>query len=87
MSDFILNKWNVILNILHSISPIDFLDIFLLTILVYTIFKFIRETRAGQLMKGIAFIIIVFFVSDFLKLKAIRWISVLSSRAASFWRG
>lgn len=81
MLDFIVNKWNVILNILHSISPIDFLDIFLLTILVYTIFKFIRETRAGQLMKGIAFIIIVFFVSDFLKLKAIRWISVKALNA------
>lgn len=81
MTEFFRTRWQIFLNIFHSLSPIDFLDIVLLTILVYTIFKFIRETRAGQLMKGIAFIVIVFFLSDFLKLKAIHWISVKALNA------
>ncbi len=81
MLDALRTEWTALLNVLNSISPIDYLDIALLTILVYTIFKFIRETRAGQLMKGIAFIIVVFFVSDFLELKAIRWISVKALNA------
>ncbi len=81
MPEALRTGWTSLLNVLNSISPIDFLDIALLTILVYTIFKFMRETRAGQLMKGIAFIIFIFFVSDFLKLKAIHWISVKALNA------
>lgn len=81
MLDALRTEWTALLNVLNSISLIDYLDIALLTILVYTIFKFMRETRAGQLMKGIAFIIVVFFVSDFLELKAIRWISVKALNA------
>ena len=81
MLDALRTEWTALLNVLNSISLIDYLDIALLTILVYTIFKFMRETRAGQLMKGIAFIIVVFFISDFLELKAIRWISVKALNA------
>ncbi len=81
MLDALRTEWTALLNVLNSISLIDYLDIALLTILVYTVFKFMRETRAGQLMKGIAFIIVVFFISDFLELKAIRWISVKALNA------
>ena len=81
MSDFLRTQWIQLLNVLHSIRPIDFLDIALLTILVYTILKFVRETRAGQLMKGIGFIVVVFFLSDILELKAIHWISVKALNA------
>ena len=81
MYDYLRNEWTALLNVFQSISLRDFLDIALLTILVYTIFKFVRETRAGQLMKGIAFIVIVFFLSDFFKLKAIHWISLKALNA------
>ena len=73
--------WTSLLNTFDSIGPKDCLDIALLTILVYTIFKFVRETRASQLLKGIAFIVLVFFLSDFLELKAIHWISVKALNA------
>lgn len=81
MSDYLHTTWTALLNVIRSIRPIDFLDIALLTILVYTILKFVRETRAGQLMKGVGFIVVVFFLSDFLDLKAIHWISVKALNA------
>ena len=73
--DLFRNTWNALYNVLKSISIADFLDIALLTCLVYIIFKFVRETRAGQLIKGILFIIAVYFLSGLLELKAIHWIS------------
>ena len=81
MSDYLHTTWTALLNVIRSIRPIDFLDIALLTILVYTILKFVRETRAGQLMKGVGFIVVVFFLSDILELKAIHWISVKALNA------
>lgn len=81
MFEILRTEWTSLLNVLSSITLIDYLDIALLTILVYTIFKFVRETRAGQLMKGILFIVFIFFASDILKLKAIHWISVKALNA------
>ena len=75
MFDLIRNAWNALYNVLKSISIADFLDIALLTFLVYFIVKFVRESRAGQLMRGILFIVGVYFVSGVLQLKAIHWIS------------
>lgn len=81
MSDFLRTHLIQLVNVIQSIRPIDLLDIALLMILVYTILKFVRETRAGQLMKGIGFIVVVFFLSDILELKAIHWISVKALNA------
>lgn len=74
--DMLRNTLNSMYNMLSSITVVDFLDIALLTYLIYVILKFVRETRAGQLMKGIVLLVAVYFISDFLNLKAIRWISV-----------
>ena len=79
--DILRNLWSMIYNVLKSITFVDLLDIALLTYLIYVILKFVRETRAGQLMKGIVLLVAVYFVSDFLKLKAISWISLKTLNA------
>lgn len=76
MSDLFSNWWNALYNVFKSINPNDFLDIALLTYLVYILLKFVRETRAGQLMKGIMFIVAVYAVSLVLRLRAISWLSL-----------
>lgn len=76
MIDLFSNWWNALYNVVKSISLIDFLDIALLTYLVYILLKFVRETRAGQLMKGILFIVAVYAVSEMVGLRAIKWLSV-----------
>ncbi len=74
--DILTNWWNSLYNVVNSISLSDFLDIAVLTYLIYIVIKFIRETRAGQLMRGIIVIVAAYFLSYFLKLRVINWISV-----------
>lgn len=76
LHDLLSNWWNSLYNVVNSISLSDFLDIAFLTYLVYIVIKFVRETRAGQLMRGIIVIVAVYFFSYFLKLRVINWISV-----------
>lgn len=74
--DFLRNAWHALFNIMRSIRLVNIIDIFLLTCLVYALLKMVRETRAGQLMKGVALLVAVYFVSDFIGLEAISWITL-----------
>ncbi len=68
------NAKNMIWNVIQSIGFIDIIDMLLLTYIVYLLIKFVRETRAGQLIKGIIFIAIAYFISSQIELKAISYI-------------
>ncbi len=61
-------------SVVRTMRPVDFLDIALLSYLIYYVFKFIRETRAGQLFKGIIFLVVVYAVSAAIELKAITYL-------------
>lgn len=58
ISEFFKN----LLSLLSSFSFFDFLDICLVTFIIYNVIKLIRQTKAIQLVKGIVFMGIVFFV-------------------------
>jgi len=66
---------NSIFNVLRSIEPIDFLDIALLTVVIYAAIKLLRETRAGQLVKGLILLACIYAVSTMARLKALSWLS------------
>ena len=51
----------------------DVLDILITTLVFYAVLNFISETRAQQLLKGLAIIIIAYFAADFLRLHTISW--------------
>ena len=59
---------------LTGIGLNDVLDILIVTFIIYSLLSFIRETRAHQLLKGLAIIIAAYFAADFLKLHTISWI-------------
>ena len=59
---------------LTGIGLNDVLDIVIVTFIIYSLLSFIRETRAQQLLKGLAIIIVAYFAADFLKLHTISWI-------------
>ncbi len=63
-----------IVNIMRTIEISDIIDITFLTFLVYNLIKIIRETRAGQLIKGIFFVVLVYLVCNALELKAVSFI-------------
>lgn len=66
--------WTSIYSVIRTMHPVDFVDIALLSYLIYYVFKFIRETRAGPLFKGIVFLLVVYAVTKAIELKAITYL-------------
>lgn len=52
----------------------DLLDILIVAYIFYKLIGFIHETRAMQLVKGIVFLLIIMFVSDWLELYTINYV-------------
>lgn len=57
-----------VLNVARQFTPKDALDIAIMTLLLYGAIKLVRETRAGQLVKGIVLLIALFLISHYLQL-------------------
>ena len=62
------------MGIISTIDYRDVIDIILLTYVIYLILKLIRETRAGQLVKGLLFLMAVYYISVRVPLKAISYL-------------
>lgn len=52
----------------------DFIDVFIVAVILYYLINLIRETRAMQLVKGVIFLFVVFFISQWLNLNALNYI-------------
>ncbi len=61
-------------SILKTTQWRDILDILVLSYLVYWIVKLVRETRAGQLMKGIVLLIFAYFAAKLLQMKVVSYL-------------
>lgn len=72
--DYISDALGTVLSVIQSITPVDIIDILLLTFLIYYLLKIIRETRAGQLLKGVAWIIIVYLICKTAGLKSMTFL-------------
>lgn len=62
------NIGQYILNQLSSVTVFDILDIAIVSVIFYYIFKFVRDRRAGKLAIGILLIIVALFLSDVLNM-------------------
>lgn len=72
--DTITNLFDAFISIIKSMTVFDVLDIAILSFLLYKGIQIARETRAGQLVKGIILIILCYFIADFFELKAMTYI-------------
>lgn len=61
--DFIFAAWNSLIQLLQQFRPSDALDVILVTFIIYNVIKIVRETRAGQLVKGILILLAVWGLS------------------------
>ena len=61
-------------NQLMSIRTVDVIDILLVAFIFYYTFKFVRDRRAGKLLMGILFLIVLLIVSDLLQMRALNFI-------------
>ncbi len=66
--------WTSLYSVLRTMHPVDFVDIALLSYLIYYVFKFIRETRAGPLFRGIVFLLGVYAIAYIIELKAMTYL-------------
>jgi len=66
--------WSQVFYAICHITFFDVIDILVIAFLVYKAIDFLRETRAGQLVKGIAVLIIVAFLARWLNLVSLKWL-------------
>lgn len=66
--DFLIVLWNSFVQLIYQFRVSDALDIGLVTFILYNAIKLVRETRAGQLVKGILILLAVWGLSYLLKL-------------------
>ena len=72
--EYIAQTGELILNLARQFTFKDAVDVLIVTVLLYSAIKLVRETRAGQLVKGIILLIVLFVISsqiDLLMLNAI----------------
>lgn len=74
MLQWIKNAFFSTVQIVKSMSFIDFIDIICVAVILYFIYKFIRERRAGKLSLGVISVFAVLLVSDILEMHAMQYI-------------
>ena len=60
--------WDWMLSIAKSFQFKDAVDITIVALLIYGLIKLVRETRAGQLVKGLVLLVFLFLISSYLQL-------------------
>ena len=70
MWNIISGFFNKVLSVFSTFRFADFLDIVVVAVIIYLCVRIIRETRAMQLVKGIVFIALVYFVVNLLNMEA-----------------
>ena len=66
--------WNQILYAVSNFRIFDLLDIIIIAWLIYKAIGFLRETRAGQLVKGIAVLLLVYIFANWFELSVLQWV-------------
>ncbi|MBQ9783015.1 MAG: diadenylate cyclase CdaA [Clostridia bacterium] len=72
---YVVNFVNTnVIETVKQISVLDVVDILLLTLILYFIYRFVRDRRAGKLLLGVACVLILSLLSDALDMPATRFI-------------
>ncbi|MBQ7573599.1 MAG: diadenylate cyclase CdaA [Clostridia bacterium] len=76
--------FDYILKYIQLIRITDIIDIFVVAIIIYYILAIVKETRAKQLIKGIALVFAVFFISQWMHLNALNYILSATLQVGAF---
>lgn len=66
--------WNIFFSVISDFHFGDLLDIVLVAYLIYKTIQLIRETRAAQLVKGIALLLVVVVLVQLFKMDTMGWL-------------
>lgn len=74
ISNFLYTFWNQLVFAVSNFRIFDLIDIIVIAFLIYKAFQFLRETRAGQLVKGIIILIVVYAIANWFELAVMKWV-------------
>jgi len=74
MPEWLTDSLESFVRIIKSISFIDIVDIIGVAILLYYVYRFIRDRRAGKLALGVVFIVAFLILSDLLEMHALQFL-------------
>lgn len=61
----IITQWfSDVVSVFNTIQVKDIIDIIVITFIIFSAFKLIRETRAEQLLKGLIILFVLYFISN-----------------------
>lgn len=72
--DTVYTIWNQFVYTISNLRIFDIIDILIIAFIVYNAIEFLRETRAGQLVKGIVFLLALYAFAIVFKLAVLRWL-------------
>lgn len=64
---------NQVIYAVRHIRVFDILDILIIAYIIYKAISFFRESRAGQLVKGIIVLFVVYIIADWWNLATVQW--------------
>ena len=71
---FIITFWNQIVYAVSNIRFFDILDILVIALIVYKAIEFLRDSRAGQLVKGLIVLLVAYALASWWQLAVLRWL-------------
>ena len=67
--------WSQLIYVLSSFRIIlDLIDIAIIAFIIYKLIEFFKETRAGQLIKGIALVFGAYLIANWFELITVKWL-------------
>lgn len=72
--DKVYTVWNQFVYTISNLRIFDIIDILIIAFIVYKAIEFLRETRAGQLVKGIVFLLVLYVFAIAFNLAVLRWL-------------
>lgn len=72
--DTLISFWNLLVYLFSGIGIHDLIDIAVITYILYKCIGFFRQTRAGQLIKGLFFLLVIFLLAQWFNLVMVKWL-------------
>lgn len=63
-----------VVNVIRTIQFKDYIDILVVAYLIYSILHFIKQTRAGHLLRGLGILLVLIILAQWLKLSAVGYL-------------
>ena len=72
--DWLIQAFNVPVFNMPGFNIVHVLDIAIVTVLLYLIFRWIRRTQAWVLLRGVVIVLVIALLAEFLDLLTVRWV-------------